>query len=533
MSSVFSWRSYYLVLLALRFYFALANSYIHPDEHFQSMEVICNKILHYSGNLPWEFTSGNQARSMGPLYLMYGPILYSIKWLGLQLTPLQIWYVVRLQNVFLTWIITDMCIYRLLPTKPERIKGVYFTLSSYVTLVYQSHLFSNSIETCLLLLAIVIINNLRFAQEIKTKSDENSPNSSLLWLGVIVSIGVFNRVTFPAFLVLPFWYVLTYVWCHKVSGIYLAIGAIVPTYLFILIDSLSFGKSWAQIIASPFDLDSYVITPLNNLIYNTNYSNLAQHGIHPYYTHILVNLPQLLGPGILFLFKTSYWKTTPFLSIVSGIVVLSLVPHQELRFLIPIVPLACCCFDLYSYSTNYEGKLRQSLLGSISLKSWYIFNIAMAMLMGVFHQGGVVPALDELHLQLFQNTSTSSVQVWWRTYSPPTWMLGDTNSTVQTITLNDENFHLGYELDTSKQNYVFDMMGTNYDKVYQFLVGLKKQRDRPVYFITPTASFNVNFENQALKFNSTWNYTFHLDMDHLDFSDYETLVPGLSIYEML
>lgn len=34
------WRRFYLLLLGVRLYFALAPSYIHPDEHFQGPEVM-------------------------------------------------------------------------------------------------------------------------------------------------------------------------------------------------------------------------------------------------------------------------------------------------------------------------------------------------------------------------------------------------------------------------------------------------------------------------------------------------------------
>lgn len=43
-----------------------------------------------------------------------------------------------------------------------------------------------------------------------------------------------------------------------------------------------------------------VITPLNNLLYNMNVDNLAQHGLHPRYTHFAVNLPLLFGPLAVF-----------------------------------------------------------------------------------------------------------------------------------------------------------------------------------------------------------------------------------------
>ncbi len=37
------WTRIYLLLLAVRFYFAISPSYIHPDENFQGPEVIAGK----------------------------------------------------------------------------------------------------------------------------------------------------------------------------------------------------------------------------------------------------------------------------------------------------------------------------------------------------------------------------------------------------------------------------------------------------------------------------------------------------------
>lgn len=37
------WTRIYLLLLAVRLYFALSPSYIHPDENFQGPEVIAGK----------------------------------------------------------------------------------------------------------------------------------------------------------------------------------------------------------------------------------------------------------------------------------------------------------------------------------------------------------------------------------------------------------------------------------------------------------------------------------------------------------
>lgn len=41
-----------------------------------------------------------------------------------------------------------------------------------------------------------------------------------------------------------------------------------------------------------------VLTPYNFLSYNLRTENLAKHGIHPRWLHVVVNLPMILGPSL-------------------------------------------------------------------------------------------------------------------------------------------------------------------------------------------------------------------------------------------
>ncbi|MCJ1293844.1 alpha 1,2 mannosyltransferase [Xylographa carneopallida] len=69
--------------------------------------------------------------------------------------------------------------------------------------------------------------------------------------------------------------------------------------------------------------------------------------------------------------------------------------------------------------------------------AWVAFNALLATLMGVYHQGGVVPM--QLHLgALDASTLTPALPLnttvlWWRTYSPPIWLLD--GSALQTVDL--------------------------------------------------------------------------------------------------
>lgn len=89
-------------------------------------------------------------------------------------------------------------------------------------------------------------------------------------------------------------------------------------------------------------------------------------------------------------------------------------PHQEARFLIPAVPLL-----LTVTPTSLRPIPKQ-----IFLALWIVFNLAFGVLMGCYHQAGVVPAqawLGELQAGEVDNV------VYWKTYSPPSWLLGTMN----------------------------------------------------------------------------------------------------------
>ncbi|SGZ57948.1 CIC11C00000004595 [Sungouiella intermedia] len=544
-----NWRSIYFITIGIRFCLTLADSYIHPDEHFQSFEPL-GLLLGYSTNPPWEFSAEAPARSYALLMLLYYPVIYLSSTFGL--LPLQTRYLARLELMLVSWVVTDWCLYRMLPTKQERIKAIYFALTSYVTLVYQSHTFSNSVETVLVMLTVFMINELRFL----STTPENQYNFREIGilaagLGVVGAIGVFNRVTFPAFFVFPAFFYLQCWRKWRLLILFTGVPFLIVSALFIVADTAIFTQASVWTILKTFKWDQYKVAPLNNLIYNTHHANLAQHGIHPYYTHAVINLPQLLGPGLAFVFygfKNRYWRTTPFVTAASGLFFLSLVPHQEVRFLIPVVPLLCCCFDMEVFdrkpeSSNDENmkektdnatepkSRRTSALPAAVLNLWYLFNSALALLMGIYHQGGVVPAVDYLHDFIYHDPTDKSLgvtaQIWWRTYSPPTWMLGDKHNSTQFITLSDDN--VDFFIDASKSNLLFDTMGLEIDLLQKVITTVKSFAAK-TYLITPVASFNKNFD---CPHNVIWKIKQHLDMDHLDIGDIQSLQPGLGIFELL
>lgn len=233
-----------------------------------------------------------------------------------------------------------------------------------------------------------------------------------------------------------------------------------------------------------------MITPLNNLNYNLATSNLANHGLHPYYQHVLFNLPQLLGPAALLLFIQPHLSLRLY-SAISGVFVLSIFQHQEARFLLPTIPLILSSVQL--------PKVRLHL--RIWAGIWIAFNLFFGLLMGIYHQGGVVPT------QIFMSgQADATTALWWKTYSPPIWLLNGKNEVLKT----------------------HDLMGMPGPDMLKELGAVATCRSKPsndtgTYLIAPlSATFLDTYledNKSGLQFQEVWRYSRHLNLDDLDFGD--------------
>ena len=300
----------------------------------------------------------------------------------------------------------------------------------------------------------------------------------------------------------------------------------------------------------------WIVTPLNSILYNMNPEHLALHGIHPRWLHAVVNLPMLFGPlaASFYLFVllrpiTVFWRrcshcrtrganidsassatllqelydgaaggaangaaggdtkrateadrrvrvyATCDACIVCGLGLLSVAPHQEPRFLLPLLlPLAiryaprslpsCVTVnlgpasgsgDLSSASSsikkrsprgedeNSRGDETKGKLGvrggrcrrcapSVGLLAvgWVAFNAVLAVAFGLLHQGGITRALVHLHQEhrgaatearspLFNTSSGVVTVVFAHTHTPPRFLLAQPLATPagERITVTD------------------------------------------------------------------------------------------------
>ncbi|EAW12512.1 glycosylphosphatidylinositol-alpha 1,2 mannosyltransferase smp3 [Aspergillus clavatus NRRL 1] len=514
------WRRTYLLLLLVRVYFALSPSYLHPDENFQGPEVFAGRTLSYPSRLPWEFTSNNPIRSVFPLWPVYNLPMNLLKWFYAELetgnpSPPAVYYFLRGVMFFLSFVLEDWAVYELVPFPRHRRAAVVLVASSYVTWTYQTHTFSNSIETLLVAWGLVLIRRI-------VEQKRRSSIFSCVMLSLIAVAGVFNRITFPAFLLIPGLQLLPHFWRRPISLLVFAVFGIFFCGIAIIVDTRFYHPS-----ASVWDaLHAPVVTPLNNLRYNTNTSNLALHGLHPHYQHFLVNLPQLLGPALVAM-VLSFWnpsaipswlKTTQAVSALSGTAMLSIFPHQEPRFLIPCVPLLLSCF-----------RMRKS---RVFLTSWIIFNAALGFLMGVYHQGGVVPVQLAIPSIISANVpkqedvsgkqpGISATVLWWKTYSPPLWLLGNNTSSQLDIETRDLMGISGPEMARELES-----------AVPSCTVKPASDTSKHVFVVAPnSATFLDRYTSPSadpsdLELHELWSYRKHINLDDLDIGD-DGLIPTL------
>lgn len=77
-----------------------------------------------------------------------------------QVAPEVIYYTLRVLMFLLSFVLEDWAIHELVPSPRQRKLAVVLVASSYVTWTYQSHTFSNSVETLVVAWSLVMIQRI-------------------------------------------------------------------------------------------------------------------------------------------------------------------------------------------------------------------------------------------------------------------------------------------------------------------------------------------------------------------------------------
>ncbi|KAH0504428.1 GPI mannosyltransferase 4 [Microtus ochrogaster] len=420
------------------------TGYIHPDEFFQSPEVMAEDILGVQASRPWEFYPSSSCRTVVFPLLTSGSTFWLLRfWEELGLWPgLVSGYVLlvgpRLLFTTLSFAL-DWAVYYLAPLwGADRWNAMCLLSGSYVTLVFYTRTFSNTIEGLLFTWLLVLVSPY-VAWNPTSEKPTPGPWCHSCLLGAVMAAGFFNRPTFLAFALVP----LSLWGIHRTlkpsitaliqEALVLLPGAALAAMLFITVDSWYFSSLSRS--------SSLVLTPLNFLYYNLDPQNLARHGTHARLTHLAVNGFLLFGVLHAQALQAAWqqlhscfrvFAQTGFLGMLGArgllsssrshllllyftpLVLLSAFSHQEPRFLIPlIVPLVLLCSP-HTQPLPWKGTL-------------VLFNALGALIFGCLHQGGLVPGLKYLenvvHAPALPGTTTHYMLLFTHTYMPPQHLL--------------------------------------------------------------------------------------------------------------
>ncbi|XP_052104867.1 GPI mannosyltransferase 4-like [Mytilus californianus] len=493
----------YIGLLVLRFLlvFIPQYGYIHPDEFFQTTEVISGDIFNIEVNKPWEYTV-LPIRSVSLIYIFFGLPLKFLKLLGefepAVISPYWIIVIPRLVIASLS-LVLDYTLCKLCRCFDlnEQI-GLRLMAASYVMLTYMTRTFTNSIEAVLfavLLLLVFTDRTIKFYVKSKFEEEEEEKQENLqrvsmkdyrfkiikhaeaklhytksltttfyvkaTLIGIVGMAGMFNRPTFAIMALFP-----ALMYCEakqeKITthAVFVGAGATVSFITLTAVDTLYFGENFQELL-SQCDKEKtsvlmcffttflrwVVITPYNFLLYNMNPLNLAEHGIHPRYLHFIVNLPLLFGPLTLLIYKkllhlsVLLWRQEkfhksylPLVMLLIPVILISTFPHQEPRFLLPVLPLAVMI--------GIEQIQEKSKLKTLFVCFCLFFNIIMTPIYGFLHQGGVIQSLLHIQKDLKSGTSLFDIHdkfVYHRTYMPPHCLLLSRTSKSQILDIQGGN----------------------------------------------------------------------------------------------
>ncbi|KAK3873066.1 hypothetical protein Pcinc_021900 [Petrolisthes cinctipes] len=474
----------WVLLACARLYLATVQTgYIHPDEFHQSLQVMAGDMLNIDAKRPWEFKSDTPIRSVTFSALVSLPflVLKSLaplvsSTLGYDLLSPRVLLVAPRIFMTLFSFLADYSVYRaarLCYLRPWTCVEVF--ASSYVMLVYATRTLSNTVE--LVLMAVVIWRvcesmvdstkvirkdnilkdlyenvssvqeRVRVARMRSRLPTYNYVDSALL--SVLVTYGIFVRPTFLvySFVPLAFWLQRGVVtkeldFSHfNLRCLSLLPGIFITFIICVLADSFYYGSiTFTELVHWNVTGHSFVITPFNFLLYNSKQNNLAVHGLHPYYLHLAVNIPLLHGIlGILGLYTVSRYITSFIIhnmtrkprvssiatmllaSFIVPVLILSVVPHQEPRFLLPTLPPLVL---IHADSVVILSARRIKATQHLAFLTWHVWNILCVVFFGFLHQGGVTKTMLQVHqhsLQMPPHTNTHVI--FSRLYSPPTYLL--------------------------------------------------------------------------------------------------------------
>lgn len=216
-------------------------------------------------------------------------------------------------------------------------------------------------------------------------------------------------------------------------------------------------------------------------------------------------------------------------SFIIPILVLSLFPHQEARFLIPVtLPIIFLHSQRIRHvsgieqkcnenGTIFKGKFSHGSRGSLLLTLWYFINIILTIFFGFLHQGGMYALSTHLAGELQVKSQLTTLHlVTSHTYSLPLFFLQLRNSKRSLFSRQT-----GRRYRLARQFYSYEMGSAPLEDVHMKLQALldmcelkkhEKRLDYRLYLALPASlvdQFHVTTPNSTLAFEYSVEKVFY------------------------
>ncbi|CAB3411023.1 unnamed protein product [Caenorhabditis bovis] len=351
-------------LLVFLFLFRIASvfvvsSWFVPDEVYQSAEV-AHHLVYGTGHLTWEWQTALRSYLHPALIAM---IYQFLNLIGFGNYRQAIYYGPRIFHAIL-FAFGDFSFYHLcrkqcITTSIANLSFISY-MSSWFVFYCAPRTLSNSLETCLTLIAL---NWYPFDRD-----------TNVTW--PYIAFGAVTIVIRPTVALL--WLVLgLYHLYHHPRPINYITHTVLPVVI--------------PIFAVSFAIDSYAYgtptIPLYNFLkFNVLQGGSAEFGVHSWHWYFTTGLPTVmtiqLAPVVLGILGQNIFRPTmlPFFAVTFYLLVHSILPHKEQRFLLPIIPLLC----LYAGGAflNLKRMLRTGVVVMI------LVNAGIAIFTARYHQIG-------------------------------------------------------------------------------------------------------------------------------------------------
>ncbi|XP_048887452.1 GPI mannosyltransferase 3 [Brienomyrus brachyistius] len=356
--------------------FLVQSSYV-PDEYWQSLEVSHRMVFGY-GYLTWEWTERIRSHSYPVLIAILYKMLHI---LGYDTVQLLVWSP-RLIHAFLA-AMADVKLYAFVRRLEHRdvARWTYFCqLSSWFTWYCCTRTLTNTMETILTTLALC------YYPVPGSKSHSSSKYLSLVALAILVR---------PTALIV--WMpLLGFHFLQEDDKLKLIMNHALPIGAFTLglstvLDCILYGK--------------WTLVQLNFLRFNIWHNVAEFYGSHPWHWYFTQGCPVVLGPHLLFFIHGCTLTPKRYRILLAAVIwtvlIYSLLPHKEFRFVYPVLPL---CMLFCGFSLARLRSWRRPAAGALVL-----MNLLPALYTGLVHQRGVLDVMG--HLQQLCHTASPQPDV--------------------------------------------------------------------------------------------------------------------------